>query len=133
MNAAPIIFLALAALFTPSGFSAEPTPGFPDRGGSGGFGVAGPQCEQFREILEHTNLEPREPDALASAQMPEGVRGEDFPDDLDIAVVGDRHDDDRQIARDALCPKRSLARRAAPEPGRWRSQSRILPSWSCGI
>ena len=62
---------------------------------------------------------------LQSAEMPESVRRQNLPNDLDVALMADRHDDDRQVARDPLRPERTLTRHAAPEPGRGRPQTRL--------
>ena len=62
---------------------------------------------------------------LQPAQMPERVCRQHLAHERDVAVIANRHRDDRQVARDALRPERTLARGAAPEPRRWRPQSRL--------
>ncbi len=59
---------------------------------------------------------------LQSAQMPEGVRGQNFAHHFNVAEVTDHNDDNRQVAGNALPPERALTFRAAPETRGWRSQ-----------
>src|SRR5206468_680271 len=75
-----------------------------------------------RQFLAHEN----EID-LQTAQMPESMCGQYLSHDLHVTEVANHDDDDRQIPRNALSPKRTLTlgaaaetRRRRPELGLWK-------------
>src|SRR4029077_8791824 len=55
---------------------------------------------------------------LQAAQMPEGMCGQYFSHHLHVAEMTNHDDDNRQITRNALSPKRSLTFGAAKTPRR---------------
>ena len=54
--------------------------------------------------------------------MPEGMRGQNFANHFDVANVTNHNHNNRQVAGNALPPKRALTFRASPEARRWRPQ-----------
>src|SRR6266496_3537848 len=68
-----------------------------------------------RQFLAHEN----EID-LQTAQMPESMCGQYLSHDLHVTEVANHDDDDRQIPRNALSPKRTLTLGAAAETRRRR-------------
>src|SRR5213078_5079704 len=52
---------------------------------------------------------------LQATQIPEGMRGQNFAHDFDVAEMTDHNDDNRQVARNALSPKRPLTLSSAAE------------------
>src|SRR5436305_14410166 len=54
--------------------------------------------------------------------MPKGVRGQNFAHNFDVAAMTDHNDHNRQVAGNALAPKRALPFSAAAETRGWRSQ-----------
>src|SRR4029077_8739606 len=70
-----------------------------------------------RQFLAHEN----EID-LQAAQMPEGMCGQYLSHDFHVTEVTNHDDDDRQIPRNALSPKRTLTLGAAAETRRRRSE-----------
>src|SRR5437870_10611789 len=70
-----------------------------------------------RQFLAHEN----EID-LQAAQMPESMCGQYLSHDFHVTEVANHNDDDRQIARNALSPERSLTLGAAAETRRRRSK-----------
>src|SRR5260370_34534865 len=59
---------------------------------------------------------------LQAAQMPESMCGQYLSHDFHVTEVANHNDDDRQIPRNALSPKRSLTLGAAAETRRRRSE-----------
>src|ERR1700746_2539683 len=70
-----------------------------------------------RQFLAHEN----EID-LQAAQMPESMCGQYLSHDFHVTEVTNHDDDDRQIPRNALSPKRSVPRSGGAETRRRRSE-----------
>src|SRR5207244_4411260 len=64
---------------------------------------------------------------LHTTQIPEGMRGQNFAHDFDVAEVTDHDDDNRQVAGNALSPERPLTLRSAAEARGLKIGSRTAP------